>query len=220
MAQYRTVTEFLTKIRDEYTGARIKYTALNDELDNLNSEWQRDLNRGWFDMKIKKDDTVKYENKKRELQKQILSLIDDTNTKFNEIKTEADTVFGVFNRATGEKLDIATLELLKSGILSNDELKALANDFNGNITMLRLIGKYAEERAKNDNNANEEMKTLSNACKNAKIPYNEPIDSLIYWSQQGLRKDRALSDGIAKKYDEQADEIISEADGIFVQVGE
>lgn len=47
------------------------------------------------------------------------------------------------------KLDMATLELLKSGIMSEDEIVRLAHSAmnENNATMARLIGKYAKERA-------------------------------------------------------------------------
>ena len=35
-----------------------------------------------------------------------------------------------------------------------------------------------------------------------------------------MREDRGLSDGIAKVYDEQADKIFSDAEGIYITVGD
>ena len=98
---------------------------------------------------------------------------------FENILAEADDVFGRYNRATGDKLDLATVELLKSGILSDNEIKALAKDFEGNVAMLRIIGKYADERASKDNI---EMIALAHSLKNAEIPYREPLERLVFWS--------------------------------------
>jgi len=53
--------------------------------------------------------------------------------------------------AKGEEVDLATLELLKSGILKPQEYFTLYETAqgNGNNTMCRLIGKYAGEAAEN-----------------------------------------------------------------------
>ena len=47
MAQYRNVTEFLTKIRETYNKAREEYTLLNDRLDKIEALRKRDIARGW-----------------------------------------------------------------------------------------------------------------------------------------------------------------------------
>lgn len=44
------------------------------------------------------------------------------------------------------KVDGATIELLKLGVMKDDDLLSLANDNMGNMTMLSIIGKFAGER--------------------------------------------------------------------------
>lgn len=50
-------------------------------------------------------------------------------------------------RARADDMDVNAMELLKSGILSPSEYKALLNDFQNNPTMVRMIGNYAKQRA-------------------------------------------------------------------------
>ena len=59
-----------------------------------------------------------------------------------EVKKMFDPVYHV----SPEALDMATVELLKSGICTDSELEELANRFSGNGTMQRYIGKYMMER--------------------------------------------------------------------------
>ena len=218
MAQYRTVTEFLMKIRETYNRAREEYTLLNDKLDKIEALRVRDIKRGWANFQIQREDTETYQNNKAEIKKQIRAVIDNTNAEYEKIKAECEAVFGEYDRATGKKVDLATVELLKSGILRPDEIKALINDFNGNSAMLRIIGDYAYKRGKEEKD--NELFAIGTQFKDYRIPYNEHLDTLIMWGQKAMRDDRGLSDGIARVYDEQADRIFSEAENIYITVGE
>lgn len=218
MAQYRTVTEFLTKIRETYNKAREEYTLLNDRLDKIEALRKRDIERGWSNAQFQKEDTETYQNNKAEIKKQIRAVVDNTNAEYEKIKAECEAVFGEYDRATGKKVDLATVELLKSGILRPDEIKALINDFNGNSAMLRIIGDYAYKRGKEEKD--NELFAIGTQYKDYRIPYNEHLDTLIMWGQKAMREDRGLSDGIARVYDEQADRIFSEAEDIYITVDE
>ena len=218
MAQYRNVTEFLTKIRETYNKAREEYTLLNDRLDKIEALRVRDIKRGWANSQIQREDTETYQNNKAEIKKQIRAVIDNTNAEYEKIKAECEAVFGEYDRATGKKVDLATVELLKSGILRPDEIKALINDFNGNSAMLRIIGDYAYKRGKEEKD--NELFSIGTQYKDYRIPYNEHLDTLIMWGQKAMRDDRGLSDGIARVYDEQADRIFAEAENIYITVDE
>ena len=67
MAQYRNVTEFLTKIRETYNKAREEYTLLNDRLDKIESLRKRDIERGWANPQFQKEDTETYQKNKAEI---------------------------------------------------------------------------------------------------------------------------------------------------------
>ena len=218
MAQYRTVTEFLTKIRDTYNKAREGYTLLNDKLDRLEAMRKRDIERGWSNAQFQREDTETYQKNKAEIKNQLSELINNTNAEYEKIKAECEAVFGEYDRATGKKVDLATIELLKSGILRPDEIKALINDFNGNSAMLRIIGDYAYKKGKEEKN--NELFSIGTQYKDYHIPYNEHLDTLIMWSQKAMRDDRGLSDGIARVYDEQADKIFEGAEGVYITVSE
>lgn len=218
MAQYRTVTEFLSKIRDTYNKAREGYTLLNDKLDRLEAMRKRDIERGWSNAQFQREDTETYQKNKAEIKNQLSELINNTNAEYEKIKAECEAVFGEYDRATGKKVDLATVELLKSGILRPEEIKALINDFNGNSAMLRIIGNYAYNRGKEEKD--NELFAIGTQYKDYRIPYNEHLDTLIMWSQKAMRDDRGLSDGIARVYDEQADKIFEGAEGVYITVSE
>ena len=74
MAQYRNVTEFLTKIRETYNKAREEYTLLNDRLDKIEALRKRDIERGWANPQFQKEDTETYQKNKAEIKSNFLNL--------------------------------------------------------------------------------------------------------------------------------------------------
>ena len=217
MAQYRNVKEFLDKINDKYKVHRAEYDRLN-ELFNYNAEeWKKETARGWSNQQMQKEARTKYENKRNEIKNALDELRNTANKEFENILAEADDVFGRYNRATGDKLDLATVELLKSGILSDNEIKALADDFKGNVAMLRIIGKYAEERASKDNM---EMTVLSHNLKNAEIPYREPLERLVFWSENGLKDDTIKAMAHNNHYENTYNELVEQSEGVYITVSE
>ena len=217
MAQYRNVKEFLDKINDKYKVHRAEYERLN-ELYNLKAEeWKKELARGWSNQQMQKEARAKHEAEQSEIRNALEELRSTANKDFENILAEADDVFGRYNRATGDKLDLATVELLKSGILSDNEIKALADDFKGNVAMLRIIGKYAEERASKDNM---EMTVLSHNLKNAEIPYREPLERLVFWSENGLKDDTIKAMAHNNHYENTYNELVEQSEGVYITVSE
>ena len=64
------------------------------------------------------------------------------------IRNKLENAIGENNRAKSSDMDGNAIELLKSGILAPKEYEALLNDFKGNPTMVRMIGRYAENGAR------------------------------------------------------------------------
>lgn len=126
-------------------------------------------------------------------------------------------------------IDMPTLELLKSGILKDNELFDLADSFSDNVTMLRIIGKYAEERANISDTADRKMASFAIKCKGASFPYIVPVNDLILWSTRAVRADKdhrdkdqvfAGASGIARLYEETADNITAEAEKYYIKVSD
>ena len=87
------------------------------------------------------------------------------------IRGELAEALGNAYRANPEDIDPNTMELLKSGILTPAEYVNLANKAiaNGNNTMLRMIGSYAEKVAQDTREAAERgaLLTVADRAKNS-----------------------------------------------------
>ena len=217
MAQYRNVKEFLDKINDKYKAHRAEYERLTEQYTRNAEQWQKEIARGWSNYNLQQEAKAKHTAEQAEIRKALDDLRTTANTDFENILAEADDVLGRYNRATGDKLDLATVELLKSGILSDNEIKALAKDFEGNVAMLRIIGKYADERASKDNI---EMIALAHSLKNAEIPYREPLERLVFWSENGLKDDTIKAMAHNNHYENTYNELVEQSEGVYIKVSD
>ena len=217
MAQYRNVKEFLDKINDKYKAHRAEYERLTEQYTRNAEQWQKEIARGWSNYNLQQEAKAKHTAEQAEIRKALDDLRTTANTDFENILAEADDVLGRYNRATGDKLDLATVELLKSGILSDNEIKALAKDFEGNVAMLRIIGKYAEERGGKDNM---EMTVLASNLKSAEIPYREPLERLVFWSENGLKDDTIKAMAHNNHYENTYNELVEQSEGVYITVSE
>lgn len=217
MAQYRNVKEFLDKINDKYKAHRAEYERLNELFNRNVEEWKKEVARGWSNQQMQKEARAKHEAEQSEIKNALEELRRTASTDFENILAEADDVFGRYNRATGDKLDLATVELLKSGILSDNEIKALAKDFEGNVAMLRIIGKYAEERGGKDNM---EMTVLATNLKSAEIPYREPLERLVFWGNSGIAERDSRATAGNSQFETMYNELVEQSEGVYIKVSD
>ena len=217
MAQYRNVKEFLDKINDKYKAHRAEYERLTEQYTRNAEQWKKEVARGWSNYKLQQEAKERHDKEQREIKKALDELRTTANTDFENILAEADDVFGRYNRATGDKLDLATVELLKSGILSDNEIKALAKDFEGNVAMLRIIGKYAEERGGKDNM---EMAVLASNLKSAEIPYREPLERLVFWGNSGIVERDSRATAGNSQFETMYNELVEQSEGVYIKVSD
>ena len=229
MAQYRNVKEFTDKIRKAYQKYREEYVNIANAIIDDKKKWSEELSRGWVTHDKRQEATIKHDKKVRELREALESIEDRAKAEFDEIKAECMEIFEPYNRATASMIDMPTLELLKSGVLRDNELIDLADSFADNVTMLRIIGKYADERAENSDTFDGKMAKFAMGCRRASFPYIEPVDNLIFWSLKAIRgeKDKrdkedaiTMSNGIAKRYEEEADKLTADAEKFYITVSE
>ena len=77
---------------------------------------------------------------------QLAELQSRTNESIAEIREHFSDHVSEFYSPSGANLDAETVSLLQSGLkLRESEMNALFEKFRGNVTMLRLLGDYAEE---------------------------------------------------------------------------
>ena len=83
--------------------------------------------------------------------------------------------------------------------------------------MLRIIGKYADERGGKDNM---EMTVLASNLKSAEIPYREPLERLVFWSENGLKDDTIKAMAHNNHYENTYNELVEQSEGVYIKVSD
>lgn len=105
-------------------------------------------------------------------------------------------------------LDMATLELLKSGILNPGEYQGLAEKNSDNITMLRLIAQYAKSAADklpdiaDNRSARMALLSVAQSGKEDGSGVLEAFDFATSFVDKTIQNDRYMADGFAAHWDE------------------
>lgn len=212
----RYIKDDLIKIREAYRIARKECIEIQNGIEAENLRWRNEENRGWrnnHDYEVAK---AKHNEIIRELREKLDEVTNKAKTDFATIKEDACKFFDRRFGVVPEALDVNALELLKSDILTDDELRALADSYSNNVTMKRIIGKYVIDRG----NATDdfELKALGRSLTKVSNPHREALDSFIFWSESSLQGEKVRSDFVADHYEAETDRIIRESENVFADV--
>lgn len=113
-------------------------------------------------------------------------------------------------------VDAAGVELMKSGILTPDDYYSLAEKYDGNVTMLRLLSKYAADAATDADNRKDRvaLTVLSQECANGTGKTLKAWDDLMttvnYCSGRGGSGNRRPTPGVTLSMGEWWDQLAGE----------
>ncbi len=215
MNEYRRfIKDDLAKIIRIYDEARENFTLIQDKIDYEKNSWKHELQRGWSNNADRQQDKASHDDRMSQYKKQLAEVITKAKEGFASVKEDSCKVFDRYFRATPEQIDDKAMELLKSGVLTIEETKALAQEFPDNITMQRIIGRVLEDMGKKENDSGAVYYGMT--LQQVQAPHRNALDSLIMWSESALREDRILSDGVARRYDNEADRIVAECESLSV----
>lgn len=203
---------YLERLKKVYDNRRIEFAEICEKLDDLDYLYQRDTSNGTLSAQGLQFRREKYQADKKRLQGELQAVSERAGKEFAEIRSQVDSVFGRSFRADPESFDLAAAEMLKSGIMTDEEMLSLGEKYakQGNCAMRRLTGKYLAERAAEKDNR--EMQAAAAGLLMESKEYLEAADSLILLYEQAMRpNETVLSENIAKQLVEQKTaEIISQ----------
>lgn len=190
-AQRIMLKDYLDELNERYLTYRAEWENLDMRYKKEEENWNKEIRRGWKIGKEQANAHKKHNEKMKALIKEFEELKKISEEGFDEVLQEADEMFGKYNRVTGNKIDLQTVELLKCDILADDEISGLIDDFKDNTAMLRIIAKYAKERSKKTTNSNigRELSLLALQYENAKFNYREPLENYAGVALNALSKD-------------------------------
>ena len=136
---------YLTDAKEIYEQARAEYENIDSILETAKKEWENAQRSGLTDRDtmIARATYMQAEDAHKQSIKQ---LGENAKERLANVRKEMKKHIEDFYRADPSKLDINTLKLLESGVLSGAEMMHLANQNRDNVTMIRMIRKYAGEK--------------------------------------------------------------------------
>jgi hypothetical protein len=200
---------YLEEIREIYNEARVKYTEIQDQLEAKEKRfWESQRSRD-LTSSGKERSRMVWNEERAQLQGKLSTLIEDSSKKFKETRDKVEIAYRKKYGIAPENVDPNAMSLLSLGVLSDRELIEMADRYKNNHTMLRVIAKYADDRAQKDAN-NMDMRNLVARINYVDNPSLDAVDAMIHVAECGLREDRVVSDGIASgMFDKTADDLIA-----------
>lgn len=140
MSQYN---HFAKDLDTAFKEAREKYTAAYNAVEQARKAMQ---NAGTDAMK-KQIATLQLQDAETNLRKEAIRIWAEFDAKAADLRRALEKEVQTSNLADPSAIDNNALELMKTGVLSVDDYFGFADRYDGNPTMLKLIGHYAKEAA-------------------------------------------------------------------------
>lgn len=218
------LTFFTNKLDGIFTEYRHEYGELYAKIDTIDEKLAAlQAKRSQYSPSGYKARVQALEDEKRGIGEQIRQVPQNHAKSAAAIRLECEKAFHRKYGMSPERLDANAVSLINSGVMSDSDLMRMLDDYEGNATMMRLIG------AKMSESQNEMISAKGKATVEATThtPHLDIIDSLIYLQSMALRADenngenitletgRLISDGVAKElYPQRFDELSAAAEGI------
>lgn len=218
------LTIFTNKLDSIFNEYRHQYDELYSKIDTINEKLSAlEGKRSQYSPSGYKQRVQALEDEKRGIGEQIRQIPQDYAKSAAAIRLECEKAFHKKYGMSPERLDANAVTLINSGVMSDDDLMRMLDDYQGNATMQRLIG------AKMSESQNETISAKGTAVVEATThtPHLDILDSLTYLQSMSLRTDenngenitletgRVLSDGVATElYPQRFAELSAAAEGI------
>ena len=165
--------------RDEFSAAYTNLQKAKQDNDAVQA-WQQETYRGENELRrqIAKADLLKAEQALKATEARVWA---DFDREKATIRVDLEKAVRANSAANPDAVDANALELMKSGILTADDYFSLAEKYDSNPTMLRLIAKWAKETA-DDKGADPKMRgalyMLADQCRNGRNIIMRSFDDL------------------------------------------
>ena len=160
--------------------------------------------------------TLQLQEAENSLRKEAARIWSAFDAKAAELRTALSNEVQASKCVDPTTVDAAGVELMKSGILTADDYYSLAEKYDGNVTMLRLLSKYAADAATDADNRKDRaaLTVLSRECANGTGKVLRSWDDLMttvnYCCGRGGNGSRRQTPGVVAHMGEWWDELSGE----------
>ena len=203
---------FAKELDAAFRTARSEYAAVYDEL----TKAKENASAAGLDAVKKQIATLQLqeaENKMRTETERIWAAFD---AKAAELRSALEKEVQISNLADPSAIDSNAVELMKTGILTVDDYFGFADRYDGNPTMLKLIGHYAKEAADSADDRKDKvaLTVLAQDCAKGTGKTLKAWDSMMtaanYCSGRGGSGNRRTTPGVVVSMGEWGDQLSGE----------
>lgn len=203
---------FAKELDAAFRTARSEYAAVYDEL----TKAKENASAAGLDAVKKQIAMLQLQEAEKKMRQETERIWSAFDAKAAELRTALSNEVQASKCVDPTAVDAAGVELMKSGILTADDYYSLAEKYDGNVTMLRLLSKYAADAATDADNRKDRaaLTVLSRECANGTGKVLRSWDDLMttvnYCSGRGGNGSRRQTPGVVAHMGEWWDELSGE----------
>lgn len=203
---------FARELDTAFRAARSEYAAVCDELNKA----KENASAAGLDAVKKQIATLQLQEAEKKMRQETGRIWSVFDAKAAELRSALEKEVQASKCVDPTAVDAAGVELMKSGILTPDDYYSLAEKYDGNVTMLRLLSKYAADAATDADNRKDRvaLTVLSQECANGTGKTLKAWDDLMttvnYCSGRGGSGNRRPTPGVTLSMGEWWDQLAGE----------
>lgn len=204
---------FARDLDDAFKAARSEYTTAYNAVEQAQNAVQ---NAGTDALK-KQIAALQLQDAEESMRKESARIWSEFDAKAAELRRALEKEVQTNNLADPSAIDSNAVELMKTGVLTTDDYFNFADKYDGNATMLRLIGYYAREAAAatEDRKDKVALTVLAQDCANGMGKTLKAFDELLtaanYCSGRGGYGKRRNSPGFTVSMSAKWKELVADA---------
>lgn len=192
--------------------ARSEYAAVYDEL----TKAKENASAADLDAVNQQIATLRLREAEKKMQQETRRIWAVFDEKAAELRSALEKEVQASKCVDPTAVDAAGVELMKSGILTADDYYSLAEKYDGNVTMLRLLSKYAADAATDADNRKDRvaLTVLSQDCAKGTGKILKEWDNMMtvanYCSGRGYSGNRRITPSVTLSMGEWWDQLSGE----------
>lgn len=189
---------FAKELDAAFRTARSEYAAVYDELAKV----KENASAAGLDAVKKQIATLQLQEAEKKMRQETGRIWSVFDAKAAELRSALEKEVQTSNLADPSAIDSNAVELMKTGVLTVDDYFGFADRYDGNPTMLKLIGHYAKEAADSAGDRKDKvaLTVLAQDCAKGAGPTLKAWDSMMtaanYCSGRGGSGNRRNSPGV------------------------
>lgn len=189
---------FAKELDAAFRTARSEYAAVYDEL----AKAKENASAAGLDAVKKQIATLQLQEAEKKMRQETGRIWSVFDAKAAELRSALEKEVQTSNLADPSAIDSNAVELMKTGVLTVDDYFGFADRYDGNPTMLKLIGHYAKEAADSAGDRKDKvaLTVLAQDCAKGAGPTLKAWDSMMtaanYCSGRGGSGNRRPTPGV------------------------